>query len=474
MLSLLNPEVASFTRLRWGGFMIKQSMLINMLITIFLSAGFFVNAQNIPYKDTDFNCFTQAEANRYVKDYNVDVESFGGMELCDAQVDTKKLLNDLLIIEKGLFVETATTNPFIKSFVDSKNYYSWMKSQTRGVKRGQDVPYATAYNSGGYFTMQDGWAKLSTLGRVGTVIHEARHTAGYSHIPCNQGTYQGSSVAGCDRNYSYGGSHAVEMEYYARVAVQGQNFHPVYKKMARLMAIARSNIFFNTPIIQTREAVLALSADRQSSKLFDKGEWVDREVPFVDGRLKRTSFGAVIFNGAQALTIELYQNSGFADLITDTYSYFKLLLEVQQPVKDFEEFDEGSKRFVVKITADNKLVPYDFPNGQWGREVSLPFAVLQISKSVIGQSLPGLYLISTSGEIYNYQGTTKKLTKLNVLWNTDDQEVVTYKGQNLVLKTNGQILVSKTTGFEPWTETRDTAFAGLVTVPVYDGFEVVK
>jgi hypothetical protein len=444
-------------------------ILILIALTAFSTAAF---ADDIPYQDPAFGCITQQQADRYVADFSIDVASFGGMELCNPNVDTKKLFNDLQIIEQGSFQPTAQ-NVYIRGFVDAQNYYAWMKGQTRGVQRGNDIPYATAYNSGGYFTMQDGWSKLSTLGRVGTIVHEARHTAGYRHIPCTQGSYQGSSVAGCDTNYSYGGSHAIEMEYYARVAVQGVNFHPVYKKMARLMAIARSNIFFNTPVIQSREAVLALSADRRSAQLYDNGAWVSREVPNVAGRLKRTSFGAVLFDGAKAFAIELYKNSGFSDLVADTYSYYKLLGEKDATVKEFEEFDAGVKRYAVKITQDNKLAAYDFPNGAWGREQVVPFQVSHTSTAVLDKPQSGLYLIATTGEIYNYQPQSQKLALQTGRWNPDVKEVIAYKGQNLALKTNGQIFVQSGAELVPWTATNDV-YSDLVSTPLYDGFEVIK
>ena len=131
-------------------------LIIPMLFSLNLSA------QDMPYLDTAFACTDPADAERYIRDFNIDVPSFGGMELCNSQVDTKKLLNDLEILEKGRFSADGS-NKFIRGFVAANNYYNWMKGETRGVERGQDVPYATAYNSGGYFTMQDGWAKRSCL-----------------------------------------------------------------------------------------------------------------------------------------------------------------------------------------------------------------------------------------------------------------------------------------------------------------------
>jgi hypothetical protein len=154
----------------------------------------------LPVFDHDFVCTTQEKADQYIRDFKIDTNSFGGRDLCNSKVDIKKLFNDLQIIELGQFdlnyssihkdedetsagnsSDQTAINPLIGGFIDTKNYYPWMRDQTEGMNRGNDVPYATAYNSFGYFTMQDGWATLSTLGRVGTVIHEARHTAGITN-----------------------------------------------------------------------------------------------------------------------------------------------------------------------------------------------------------------------------------------------------------------------------------------------------
>lgn len=445
-------------------------LFLSLLISLNVKAS--VDVSDMPYLDQEFGCTTQVDADRFVKDFNINVRSFGGMELCNPDVDTKKLFNDLELLEKGIFNQDSG-NKFVRGFVPVQGYYQWLKQETRGVERGQDIPYATAYNRGGYFTMQDGWAKLSTLGRVGTFVHEARHTAGFRHISCNQGPYQGSSVSGCDSTYNYGGSHAVEMEYYARVSVQGRNFHPVYKKMARLMAVARSNIFFNTPILQAREAVVGLNHDRTAALIFDNGEWIRREVPQSEGRLKRTSFGGVIFDGLKALSVELYENSGFADLVPDTYSYFKLLAESSNRIKEFEEFDNGVKRFVVRITSDNKITPYDFPNGKWGRDLAVGFNVVHTSTAVLGKAQTGLYLVAESGEIYNYQPQQGRLNSIGQKWNPEIQEIIVHKGQNLVLMNNGRVMVSHDSGLLPWSETNEE-FSGLISAPLYDGFEVVK
>lgn len=68
-----------------------------------------------------------------------------------------------------------------------------------------------------------------------------------------------------------------------------------------------------------------------------------------------------------------YQNSGFADLIEDVYSYFKLLGEDGHHSKDLEEYDLGQKRYVTKVTAADQIANYDFPKGQRERRTSYHF-----------------------------------------------------------------------------------------------------
>ena len=69
--------------------------MVQALQVLLIIALFFVNVAvaQIPYQDSEFSCLTNAEADRYVKDFNIDVTSFGGKELCDATIDTKKLFN---------------------------------------------------------------------------------------------------------------------------------------------------------------------------------------------------------------------------------------------------------------------------------------------------------------------------------------------------------------------------------------------
>lgn len=446
------------------------TMTAGLLITAFAAIA---SANEMPYMDDQFGCIDRATADRYIRDFGIDTRSFGGLELCRAQVDTKKLLNDLQIVEQGRF-GTQGNNTLIRGFVPASNYYPWLKSQTRGMNRGNDVPYATAYNRMGYFTMQDGWAKMSTLGRVGTVVHEARHTAGYRHYPCNQGPYAGARLDGCDQNYQAGGSHGVEMEYYARVSVQGTNFHPVYKSMARLMAMARSNFVFNQPVMQAREALLVMGTDGVPT-LFDRAQRYTREAPAVAAphALKRTSFGAVLFDGLNALSIELYEVTSFRPVLEDSYSYFKLLERDHTPVRDLEELDVGSKRYLVKITTDNKIATFNFPSGDWNSSRAIPTSARRLA-TVAESGQKGLFVVASDDRILPFDPATQQFgAALAFPWQPQFVNFASWGQRTYGVTRDGKVWIREAQQWSPWSEAADLVAADLVAVPLYDAFQVV-
>jgi hypothetical protein len=438
--------------------------LIGLLVTTVMAAP-------LPHEDSQFGCITQSKAQQYTNEFNIDTRSFGGMELCNSKVDTKKLFNDLQILEEGKFSNQGSNN-LIRGFIDPTRYYAWMREETRGVERGNDIPHATAYNSMGYFTMQDGWAALSTLGRVGTIVHEARHTAGYRHYVCRQGSYQGTNLSGCDETYNQGGSHAIEMEYYARVSVQGVNFHPVYQSMARLMAVARANFVFNSPVLKKREALVAVNTN--GAFLYDNNKWIGREIPAVEGILKRSSAGAVIFTGDDAFPIEMYGKTGATPTIRDDYSYFKLLHGRNETWKELEEFDIGPRRFMVGVSEDNKIASFVFAQGDWssfqgtGMNVSRTATTLENGET-------GFFLVGTNGDIVPYDPLNRRMgSPKSFKWSPNVRSLAKLDSKILMLNSNGQIFENVGGQWTAWMPAQGQTFIDMVSVPLYDAFEVVK
>jgi hypothetical protein len=449
-----------------------KTLLLLGAAALFSSISF---ADTLPYKDADFGCFSQADADRYVADFSVDVESFGGLELCNPTKDTKKLLNDLSLIEHATFAPDAQHN-LIRGLVPYNNYYNWMKGETRGMQRGNDLPFATAYNSGGYFTMQDGWAALATLGRVGTVIHEARHTEGYVHYPCTHGPYAGSQTAGCDTGYDEGGSHAVEMEYYTRVALDSQNLHPVFKSMARLMALGRANFVFNDSPIKAREALLGRAGN--SLVLVDGKTVVSRELPpGTDGAvLKRTSFGAALVKNIDSVAVDLYGLTNNGAAISDDYSYYKLFKTPRQgapqSITSIEEVDSGVNRYFEILGEQGKVYSYDFPNGEWARASSaLAGAQSFVTRAPSGDA--GLFVVKSDGTVVPFDLAHKAYgSPLREKWTSDTRAYASIGTELVKLTSDGRVVDAKTgSAVDAFSR---ASFSELVNVPLYDAYEVAR
>ncbi len=449
-----------------------KAFFLSLLIAASSAVSVAQTSAQLPVLDSDFACVTEAKAAQYTRDFNINVGSFGGKELCKNNVDTKKLFNDLNLLEDGKFGNIPANN-LIKGFVPADQYYTWMKGETRGGRRGQDMPTATAYNSGGYFTMQDGWSALSTLGRVGTVVHEARHTAGYRHLGCQQGPYYQVSVAGCDRDYTYGGSHAVEMEYYARVSTAGVNFHPVYKKMARLMAMGRSNFVFNASPLKQTESLMMIGSSGRAYLLHD-GAWVEREAPSVKARLKRTSFGATLFGDGKAYALDSYQNSGFDWSVVDDYSYYKLLNSENMggaKVQDFEEFDMGRKRYVMFMNETQQYTNFNFGQGRWNSMVRAPNAGRFEFATVTPTGDQGLFMVDENRNFYAVDPERiQNVRALNIAWPQDAKSFAKVGTALYQVTQHGELLVSANGAWSPFTTPEPVE--QLTSVPLYDSFEV--
>lgn len=425
------------------------------------------SANSLPVFDEEFGCLDATTAERYLRDFQIDSDSFGGVELCNPQVDTKKLFNDLELVEAGQF-NGATGNVFIREFVPAGEYYAWLREQTNGIQRGDDIPWATAYNSGGYFTMQDGWAKLSSLGRVGTLIHEARHTEGHYHTICEHGPYKGSRISGCDESVGAGGSHGVEMEYYSRVVLQGANFHPVYQSMARLMLLARANFVFNESPMAARDVLVVRTPDGLARLEGHDKQFLTWSFPGSESfKLKRTSLGATLLDLPQAAwSIDLHRPD-VAPALSDDYSYFKLL-KMSPPAEliDMEEVDVQMRRYLYAIDNEERIYSYVFGQGSWSQPESLPGVDRLATHNPMGQ--PGLYAVFKNQTYCPIQVPHLRCDRTPMPWPSDAVKFTSFAGLTLRLGVDRTVYDSKG---QPWAELGEAEALDLTLVPYFDVFD---
>ena len=217
--------------------------------------------------NADVGCIDTDVANKLVRDYNIDIRGFsGGRELCDSAKPGKQILNAVLMLDQGKFGPTARAG--LDRQMVSTDYSRYLR---------QRINHITFDNSCGGTS----WVLACIINRAPTMhiekpyfdkdmalalqmtvlVHEARHTEGYMHYHCYTGGNAGKDGA-CDNNYADGGSYAVEVEYETRIALNGLNFHPVFKMMARLFAIDRlNNNFVSQPTTKAPSLILVDQAD---------------------------------------------------------------------------------------------------------------------------------------------------------------------------------------------------------------------
>jgi hypothetical protein len=329
-------------------------------------------------------CSLHDHSARFIRELNVSYHSFAGPRLCE---DTRKLFSDLALIEDGEFSGTLG-NPFIQDLVGSDDYYPWLVSQTRSLERSQAPANSAVTNSWGAVAIEDPWTKLSSAGRIGAIIHEARHTEGHSHTRCHHGPYRDSDVARCDESPDAGGAHAVEMEYYARVAVQGANFHPAYKSMARMLLLARSGFVFNESPAQAEDILIA-----------------------------RTTQGVVKIQGAE-----------------------RAILENQDQASDGEEVDSGLHRYL--FTLDNgKILSAAVGRETWEPEGTLG-AVIQLSNTdYLGRG--GLFARFDDQTYCAVKIPTLKCEQARSPWPEDAKQFVRFAGTVLRVGYDGKVYDAK-------------------------------
>lgn len=418
----------------------KSACVLQMLLLLFTFLSYSAFPTQLTPED-DSSCFDSQSAKTYILDLNINVESFGGNELCQNNSELKKLLSDLYILQMGQFSEGAphALNP---GFIKSSQYYPWLKSQTKEIEREKNTDRTPAFNSQGRIVLQHSWPLQSTMDRIGTLIHEARHTTGYPHERCAQGPYVEMYGFNCDRSFSHGGAHAVEIEYYARVALYGRNFHPMYQSMARLMAMARGNFVFNKPALTQREGLL-IQTDSGHFWLSDNQRWLFRPPlrvgnRMVNGLLKRTSFGASLFSGNRAFAIDLYKNKE-SEPLTDLFSYFKIINDMNITAREFEEFDINNKRIVLSISNDNRFSTFNFSQSDWRPYLPLDFTPLH-SSTVSPTYDTGYFVIDTDYNVHAFDSNTYRFIKTNKHWDSEILGLAKVNGDLLALTKHKKLL----------------------------------
>jgi hypothetical protein len=275
-------------------------------------------------------------------------------------------------------------------------------------------------------------------------------------------------VDGCDESVSAGGSHGVEMEYYARVHLQGANFHPAYQAMARLMLLARSNFVFNESPAMAKDALLV----RTESGLIRLDESGLTRLPMPagvqsDAIIKRTSLGATLLalpNGAWALDLV---KPDPAITLSDDYSYYKLLkMTPPSDLTDMEEFDFGLRRFLYAADDLGHIFSFVFGQGTWTQSTTPKKVSSLMTNDPSGRA--GLFALFADATYCPIQAPSLQCAEAPIPWPAMAKKVVEYKNTVLKLGPDGKVYDSMGT---PWSDLDGETVLDLVVIPEYSVFD---
>jgi hypothetical protein len=197
----------------------------------------------IPSISDTYSCIPNDQAQDYINELGIQMDQFGGVELCDNTKRGKQVLDAIWSIESGQFADATGNSSVLEPGLLGVGYYDYLKSHiteivANGCGSGQFI-MACVFLGTTTMHIQDYLftGNFPSVMQVATLIHEARHTEGFSHVDCEAGPLASIS-GGCDQNLAYRGAYAVELEYLAKVTMQGQNFNPVFQTLARQSAIS--------------------------------------------------------------------------------------------------------------------------------------------------------------------------------------------------------------------------------------------
>src|SRR3989338_113006 len=181
------------------------------------------------------DCLTQAQVDQILARHPILVKTNAGdimkaaqepiqkVDLCDSLQLSHQTVKALLFLDKSNSLGAAPPGGLDKNFL--KNGPGYFLSQRidkivledpvfNGCGAGM-VAYVFLFEQKTMHICPVA-ADLSTLQLADVLVHEARHTEGYSHVSCKHGPYSGYGA--CDSSVEKGGSYGVGFEFYLKIS----------------------------------------------------------------------------------------------------------------------------------------------------------------------------------------------------------------------------------------------------------------
>lgn len=197
--------------------------------------------------------------------WTVDVDSKGegveSLNACDADRLSTKVMKALIEIEDFPLLDTTSDEAnqgvlshsitrYLQEHVGAFHF----DSATSAVCAGYGT-MAYVMNSSNVVHLCPLLNKLSPLVIMSALVHEARHTKGYSHVTCNEDSRAASLGKACDPSYAFKGAYGVGAEFEVRIS-RTAALPLALRQEARASAIEALINRFNKLPLQIQKGIL--------------------------------------------------------------------------------------------------------------------------------------------------------------------------------------------------------------------------
>jgi hypothetical protein len=178
--------------------------------------------------------------------------------------------------------------------------------------------------------------------------------------------------------------------------------------------------------------------------------------------------------GTQSIAIELKNATTYGASLSDDYSYYKLFQTPRsggpQSILSTEEFDIGNLRYFTVLSEEGRVYSYNFPQGSWFAP-SAPVAGADSFVTTTPSGQTGLFVVTREGGIVPFDPRGRRFgSPLAERWPADSAAFVKVANTTYRLAADGQVRDAATG--EMVEALSSYRFTDLVSVPLYDAFEV--
>lgn len=422
-------------------------------------------------------CLDEALVQEIRSHIDLQVSDVAQFDRCQPTTHTYLVLQALSLIKTMRYTDDSLAAPFSQDILPG-DFWTYFSTRVNKVQEEDSCPpnvlafvYGILHDGVVHVCPQMMDASFLKYERAETMLHEARHFEGYSHVTCIRGNRKGQSGA-CDDTVEEKGSYAVTVEVLTKMALNAKDIPKVQQTLLKTLAVSYANDVFNTPVYDHDLTAFYLEGVDQQAYIYSN-----------KGLVQVASLGADVHLISRSATLAVFP-AGHAD--TYTVNVFSPILDAAPAQGSFSlEYNStppDQRDDVVDIMNLGYLsasVTAHQIKGQLTEDImdtviNLPWvAKAAFSGSEVG--LPdenSLYILNDQSALFRVQFKSGQTYQLDPVANAlgSFKQVSIYNGHRLALDTFGVILLEDGGTFQPFAPLAGKKFSQMTRPFVWDQY----